>query len=186
MRALANAAEGGACAPDRPGVRAGWGPNALPDGCGNEAFFGVAELRPDESLRLKPAYEALRAAWAADPADACGGGAGGGGGGGGGGDGGDGGGGDGGGGDGGGASAGLALGLGVSGGAGALLVILTAVACVRRRRQRDRRYSGLPKRLARGASAQRRAWPGSGLHRAHRSARRARASCTKRKPAARS
>ena len=135
MREEANAREGGACAPDRPGVRAGWGPNALPDGCGNEAFFGVAELRPDESLRLKPAYEALRAAWAADPADACGGGAGGGGDGGGG----DGGGGDGGGGDGGGASAGLALGLGVSGGAGALLVILTAVVCARRRRQRDRR-----------------------------------------------
>ena len=47
----ANTAEGGACAPDRGGLDpllAGWGPNALPDQCGNEAFFGLTELRANE------------------------------------------------------------------------------------------------------------------------------------------
>lgn len=71
VRAAANAATGGACDPDRGGLLAGWGPNALPDQCGNEAFFGLTELLDDESLRLKHAYGALQAAWAADPPDAC-------------------------------------------------------------------------------------------------------------------
>ena len=71
VRAAANTAEGGACAPDRGGLLAGWGPNALPDQCGNEAFFGLTELQPDESLRLKGAYGALQRAWAGDPPDAC-------------------------------------------------------------------------------------------------------------------
>ena len=74
VRAAANTAEGGACAPDRGGLDpllAGWGPNALPDQCGNEAFFGLTELQDDESLLLKPAYGALQKAWAGDPPDAC-------------------------------------------------------------------------------------------------------------------
>ena len=69
-RADANAASGGACTPDRGGLHAGWGPNALPDGCGNEAFFGVAELLSDDTLRLKPTYEEIRQAWA-DTGDGC-------------------------------------------------------------------------------------------------------------------
>ena len=70
-RFATNAAEGGACNPDRGGLLAGWGPNALPDQCGNEAFFGLTELQLDESLRLKHAYDELQKAWAADPPDAC-------------------------------------------------------------------------------------------------------------------
>lgn len=64
VRADANAAHGGACSPDRGGLHAGWAPNALPDGCGNEAFFGVAELQSDDTLRLKPTYHEIRQAWA--------------------------------------------------------------------------------------------------------------------------
>jgi hypothetical protein len=39
---------GGSCVPDRGGLHAGWGPNAFPDACANEAFFGLTELQPDE------------------------------------------------------------------------------------------------------------------------------------------
>ena len=54
-------AEGGACAPDRGGLNpllAGWGPNALPDQCGNEAFFGLTETVSGRGSgrRLKRAY----------------------------------------------------------------------------------------------------------------------------------
>tara|TARA_B110001452_G_scaffold114836_1_gene95280 strand:- start:1596 stop:3038 length:1443 start_codon:yes stop_codon:yes gene_type:complete len=69
-RADANAASGGACTPDRGGLHAGWAPNALPDGCGNEAFFGVTELQSDDTLRLKPTYDEIQQAWAAT-GDGC-------------------------------------------------------------------------------------------------------------------
>jgi len=58
---------GASCVPARPGVQAGWGPNGFPDSCGNEAFFGMAELRADETLRLKPICNELARLWGAAP-----------------------------------------------------------------------------------------------------------------------
>eukprot|EP00310_Coccolithus_braarudii_P022803 CAMPEP_0183346696 /NCGR_PEP_ID=MMETSP0164_2-20130417/11732_1 /TAXON_ID=221442 /ORGANISM="Coccolithus pelagicus ssp braarudi, Strain PLY182g" /LENGTH=453 /DNA_ID=CAMNT_0025518011 /DNA_START=54 /DNA_END=1415 /DNA_ORIENTATION=- len=63
-KAVKSAELGGACEPNRGGIRAGWGPNALPDQCANEAFFGISELLPNGSLHLKRAYFALRREWA--------------------------------------------------------------------------------------------------------------------------
>ncbi|EOD24588.1 hypothetical protein EMIHUDRAFT_450529 [Emiliania huxleyi CCMP1516] len=64
---------GSPCSPARPGVLAGWGPNALPDACANEAFFGLTETVSGRGSgrRLKRAYWALRAEWTslAPPAD---------------------------------------------------------------------------------------------------------------------
>ena len=54
---------GSACLPDRGGLWLGWGPNAFPDRCGNEAFFGLTELLANNTLRLKPGYTALQQAW---------------------------------------------------------------------------------------------------------------------------
>ena len=59
---------GSSCRPPRGGLYSGWGPNAFPDQCGNEAFFGLTELQADESLRLKPAYDSLRRVFSASTA----------------------------------------------------------------------------------------------------------------------
>ena len=62
-----------ACVPHRGGVHAGWAPlarptnfaaDAFPDRCGNDAFFGMVELLPNDTIRPKLVTIAIKRAWA--------------------------------------------------------------------------------------------------------------------------